>query len=187
MGHARAAIMADQEKPLMAELFHHFDHVFGHHAMAVIDELVAGLGQRGIAIAPEIGTHHVIVLRELCRDRVPKHVIVRIAMKQQQRRPRTAMAQANDGALGAHIDMLEAGEQSRNLRAAPARGITRIIGGRRFGQNGRRFAPTRAQRGPRLRRPRRRRPPVASGDGGSVLLGGHWVIWSARSFQLLAF
>ena len=137
MGHARAAVMADQEKPLMAELFHHFDHVFGHHAMAVIDQLVAGLGQRGIAIAPEIGTHHVIALCELCCDRVPKHVIVRIAMKQQQRRPRTAMAQANDGALGAHIEMLEAGEQSRNLRAAPARGITRIIGGRRLGQDGR--------------------------------------------------
>src|SRR6267143_165524 len=64
-------------------------------------------------------------------------MIVRIAMKQQQRRPRTAMAQANDGAFGAHIEMLEAGEQSRSLRAAPARRITRIIGGGSFGQNGR--------------------------------------------------
>src|SRR6185295_2812759 len=64
-------------------------------------------------------------------------MIVRIAMKQQQRRPRTAMAQANDGAVDAHIEMLEAGEQRRSLRAAPARRITRIIGGGSFGQNGR--------------------------------------------------
>jgi hypothetical protein len=101
--------------------------------MAVIDEPFAELGERGIAIASEIGTHHVITLRQLCRDRVPKHVIVGIAMKQQERRSRTAMAHANDGAFGAHIDMLEGRKESRDCRATPARRITRIIGGGRLG------------------------------------------------------
>src|SRR5438876_11380664 len=122
MGNARAAVVADQEEPVMAELFHHFDHVFGHHAMAVIDEPRAGIGKRGIAVAAQIRTHNVVALRQFCSDRMPKHMIVGIAMKQEQRRPRTSMTHANDGALRPHIEMLEAGKQRYHVVCPDLRG-----------------------------------------------------------------
>ncbi len=135
MAHARAAVVAGQEETRMAEALHHLDHVFGHDAKAVIDEFGPGLGERAVAVAAQIGEHHVVVFREPRGDRVPQHVIVRIAVQQQQGRAGTAMAHANDGALGAHVDMLETREQSRDLRAAPAGRIAGIIGRRRFGEH----------------------------------------------------
>jgi hypothetical protein len=62
-------------------------------------------------------------------------VIVRIAVQQQHRRAGAAMTHADDRALGADVEMLEARKQRRNLGAAPARGIADIIGGRRFGDD----------------------------------------------------
>ena len=96
MAQARAAIVAGEEEALMAETLHDLDHVLGHDAEAVIDVIGAGLGQRAVAVAAQIGENHVIVFRKPRGDGVPRHVIVRIAVQEQQRRPRTAMAQAND-------------------------------------------------------------------------------------------
>jgi hypothetical protein len=44
------------------------------------------------------------------------------------------MAQADDGALRAHVDMLEAGEQGRDFSATPARRVASIVGRRCFRQ-----------------------------------------------------
>ena len=145
MAQARAAVVADQKEALVAEALHHFEHVLGHDAEAVIDEVRAGVGQRGVAVAAQIGEHHVIVLREPRRDGVPQHVIVRIAVQQQHRRPGAAMTHADDRALGADVEMLEAREQRGDLGAAPTGGIADIIGGRRFGDD-RAFVSERGRR-----------------------------------------
>ena len=135
MAGARAAVVADQEETLVAEALHDLDHVLRHDPKAVIDQIGAGVGQRAVAIAAQIGEHHVIALGEPRRDAVPQHVIVRIAVQQQHRRAGAAMAQADDGALGADVEMLEAREQRRDLGAAPAGRIARIIGGGRLRQH----------------------------------------------------
>ena len=77
-----------------------------------------------------------IALREPRGDRVPQHVIVRIAVQEQQGRAGTAMAHADDGALRAHVEMLESREQGRDFGAAPAHRIAGIIGRRSFGCHG---------------------------------------------------
>ena len=112
MAQARAAVMAPEKEPLVTEVLHDLDHVLGHDAEAVIDEIGAGLGQRAVAVAAQIGEHHVIALRKPRGDRVPQHVIVRIAVQEQQGRAGAAMAHANDGALRAHVEMLESGNRA---------------------------------------------------------------------------
>src|SRR6516164_9575151 len=58
---------------------------------------------------------------------MPRRVIAWIAVQEQERRPGTAMAQADDGAFRAHVEMLETGEQPSDLLAPPARRIPNII------------------------------------------------------------
>ena len=135
MAHACAAIVAREEEPLMPEIVHDFEHVCGQYSRTVIDVIGARLGQRAVAIAAQIGEHHVITLRQPGGDAVPRHVIARVAVQEQQGRARTAMAHANDGALRAHVEMLECREQSCDFGATPARRVTDIIGARRFSQH----------------------------------------------------
>ena len=125
-----AAVVAGDEEAAIAELLHHLHIVLGKGAEAVIDVVGAGLGQRGIAIAAQIGQHDVVALRQLCRDLVPRHVALGIAVHQQQRRTRAAMAHADDGAARLHVEMLESREQGRDFGGAPAVRIAHIIGGR---------------------------------------------------------
>ena len=47
-----------------------------------------------------------------------------------------AVTQANDGAFGAHVDVLETRKQRRDLGAAPARRIAGVVGAGRFRQHG---------------------------------------------------
>jgi len=136
MAQSRAAIVAHKIEPLMPELLHHLDHVLGHDTETVVDAVRAGLGQRAVAIAAQVGQNDVIGLREARGDSVPRHVIDGVPVKHQQRRTRSAMAQTDDGALGAHIDMLETGKQVRDLAAAPARRIAHIVRGVCFGDDG---------------------------------------------------
>ncbi len=133
MAQTRAAVVAGKEEALVTEIGHHLDHILGHDAEAVVDEIGAGLGQRAVAVAAQICEHHVITRSQPRSDGVPQHMIVRVAMQQQQRRARAAVAHADDGALGAHIEMFEPWEQVRHFRAAPAGRIAGIIGGGRFG------------------------------------------------------
>ena len=72
MAQARAAVVAGQEEARVAEAIHDLDHVLGHDAKAVIDEIGAGLGQRGVAVAAQIGENHVIMLRKPRGDGVPQ-------------------------------------------------------------------------------------------------------------------
>src|SRR6516164_11820101 len=58
---------------------------------------------------------------------MPRRVIAWIAVQEQERRPGTAMTQADDGAFRAHVEMLETGEQPSDLLAPPARRIANII------------------------------------------------------------
>ena len=127
---APAAVVAGDEISPVAELLHHLDHVLRHGAETVVDVVGAGLGQRAVAIAAQIGQHDVIALREPRRDLVPAHVALGIAVQQKQRRARSAMTHADRRAARLHVEMLEAGEQCRDLRAAPAVGIVRIVRGR---------------------------------------------------------
>src|SRR5215471_2960470 len=99
----------------MAEILHDFDHVLRHRAETVIDVVGARFGQRTVAVTAKIGKHHVITLRKPRSEAMPCHVIARIAVQEQKRWPRTAVAQADDGAFRAHVEMLETGEQSSNL------------------------------------------------------------------------
>ena len=135
MARARATVVAGEEETLMAELLHDFDHVLGHGTKAVIDVIGPGLGQRAVAVAAQIGEYHVIAFRKPRGDAVPRYVIARIAVQEQQGRARTAMPHANDCALRAHVEMLECREQGRDFGATPARGVTAIIGARRLGQH----------------------------------------------------
>jgi hypothetical protein len=135
MAQARAAVVAGEEEALVSEALHHLEHVLGHDAEAVVDEIGAGLGERTVAIAAQVGEHDVVALRKPRRHRVPQHVIIGIAVEHQQRRAGAAVAHANDRALGADVEMLESREQGRDLGAAPARGVAGIIGRRRFGEH----------------------------------------------------
>jgi hypothetical protein len=134
-----AAVMAGKEELPMAELLHDLDHVLGHHTEAVIDALFAGLGQRTVAIAAQIGEHDVIVLSQPRGDPVPRHVVNGMPVQQQKRRPRAAVPQADDRSLRAHVEMLEPGEKRCDLCAAPARRVAQVIGGSGFRDHPRRL------------------------------------------------
>src|SRR6516162_214521 len=68
-----------------------------------------------------------MTLRKPRSEAMPCHVIAWIAVQKQERRPGTAMAQADDGAFRAHVEMLETGEQRSDLLVPPARRIANII------------------------------------------------------------
>ena len=135
MAEPGAAVMTHEVEPRIPELLHDLDHVLGHDTKAVIDVVGTGLRQRAVAIAAQVGEDDVIVLRQACGDAIPRHVVDRMAVKHQQRRARTAMAQADDGAFGAHVEVLEPGEQGGDLGVAPAGRIAHIVGGIGFGDN----------------------------------------------------
>ncbi len=135
MAQARATVVAGEEETRVTEALHDLDHVLGHDAEAIVDEVRPGFGQRAVAIAAQVGKNHVIALCQPCSNGVPKHVVVRIAMEEQQRRAGTTVAHANDGALGAHVEMLKPREQGRDFGAAPPGRIAGIIVRGRLGQH----------------------------------------------------
>ena len=132
----RAAVVAGEKEALITERRHDLEHVAAHGAEAEVDILRAGLGQRAVAVAAQVRQDDVIVLRKLRRDLVPADVILRIAVQQQQRRAGAAVAQADGGAAGAHVEMLEARKQRRDVGTAPAHRIALVVVGRGLGHDG---------------------------------------------------
>ena len=135
MADARATVVACEEEPLNPEILHDIEHVFGQDTGAVIDVIGAGVGQRTVAIAAQIGENYMLVLRKPRSDAIPRRVVLRIAVQEQKWWAGTAVAQPDHGAVRAHVEMLESREQSRDFRAAPARRVADIICACRFGQH----------------------------------------------------
>src|SRR5579875_3070802 len=86
MSDARTAIMAHDEKFVIAELSHHVDHVLGHRAFRVGAVVIFAEGLGAIAIATQVGRDDGKFLCEARCDSVPHQVCFGIAMQQQKRR-----------------------------------------------------------------------------------------------------
>src|SRR4029077_4907733 len=97
MAHACAAIMAREEEPLMPKTVHYLEHVLGQCRRAVVDVIGTGVGQRTVTVTAQIGENYVIAFGQPRGYTKPRRVVLRIAVEEQQRRARTAMAQANVG------------------------------------------------------------------------------------------
>ena len=115
VGGARAAIVAGDEVAIVAEFLHDLDHVLSHGAERIVDVAVTGFRQRAVPVAAQIGQHDVIVLRQPRSDLVPADMVLRISVQQQQRRSRAAMTQADHGAAGTHVEMVESRKHRGDL------------------------------------------------------------------------
>src|SRR6185312_2348062 len=77
-----------------------------------------------------------IMLGQPRRDPMPRDMVLRVAMQQEQRRARAAMTKPDDRAAGGHVLMLEPGKFRRHFRGAPyirRSLVVRQIGVRRRG------------------------------------------------------
>ena len=116
MRHPRAAIVAADEEMPMAEVLHHLHHVTRHGLLGVGCVVGRGFGFERTAVAAQIRTDHREALRQGGRHRMPHGVRLRIAVQQQQWRPRTAATEA-DLAVG-QSDMFE-GESFKEHCSTP--------------------------------------------------------------------
>jgi hypothetical protein len=94
---AAAAIVADDGKSREAVVVHHLDHVDCHRALGVVG-MIRRVGRlAAVAISAQVRHHDRVILREIWRDLVPRHMGLRRAVNQQQRR---TVAAAHDVDLG---------------------------------------------------------------------------------------
>ena len=99
----------------MPQPLHHLHHVLGHLALGVGSVVRGRLGLVRAAVAAQIGAHDSEALRQPRRHRVPHGVRLRVAVQQQQRRPRPAAPQPDRP--GARRHMLQ--RKSRKDHQAP--------------------------------------------------------------------
>ena len=83
---APAAIVADDRKPVEAEMLHHFDLVERHRALRVVGMILAVRRLAAVAVAAQVRRDDRVLLREFRRDEPPRDVRLRRAVQQQQRR-----------------------------------------------------------------------------------------------------
>ena len=77
---ARAAVVPDPVKPLMAQFGHDFDHVLRHGALGIIGMVGQTLGFRGAAVTAQISAHQAVVFGELRCNLVPARQGLRITV-----------------------------------------------------------------------------------------------------------
>ena len=102
IGHARATIMAHDMRPCQAQRIHQPNDIARHFTLG-IDGVSRIIGRRlTLAIAAQIGNDHIEMLRQTGRYPMPSHVILRIAMQQDQRRPRAAPMHRERNTIDGH-------------------------------------------------------------------------------------
>ena len=117
--HARAAVVAGGVEALEAERRHHLDLVLRHRAERIVDVLRTARRLLGIAVAAQVGRHHRELGREPRRDLLPRQMIERIAVHQQQRRALAAGHGDDAGAGCLDLAALEAVEHGHSRIACP--------------------------------------------------------------------
>ena len=97
--HARAAVVGADGKARVAEVAHHRQRIGGHRPLAV--QRVVGRGRQACAVATatQVHRHHRESLGQRAGHGVPHGVRLRVAMQQQQRRPRAADARTQAHAV----------------------------------------------------------------------------------------
>ena len=121
---ARAAIVADDGKAIVAERVHHVDVVLRHGALRVVRVIVAVRRFAAVAVAAQVRQDDREALRQARRDLVPLDVGLRIAVDHQERRTGPADECMNRRARRLDVTRLEAREQCRvpgACAAAPSR------------------------------------------------------------------
>ena len=112
VGHARAAVVADEREGVEAERAHQADLVGGHGALGVRRVVAPGGRPRRVAVATEVGGHDRVVLRERRRDEVPHDMGLGIAVQQQDGRAGTTYGSVDAGPVDVEVVVLEALEHT---------------------------------------------------------------------------
>ena len=86
MADAAAAIVPDHRELVEAEALHDLDLVERHRALRVVRVVLAVGRLAAVAVAAQVGHDHRVVLRELRRDEAHRHVRLRRAVHQEERR-----------------------------------------------------------------------------------------------------
>ena len=111
MPDAAAAIVADDREAIEAVVLHDLDHVERHRALRVVGVVLAVGRLAAVAVAAQVRHDDGVILRELRRDDVPRHVRLRRAVDEQQRRTVAAAHDVDRRARGLHLLVLEAGRE----------------------------------------------------------------------------
>mgnify|MGYP003694757717 CR=1 FL=1 len=104
---AAAAVVADDEEFLVAERPHDFDLVLRHRPLGVVGVVGQAVRLFAVAVAAQVRGDHAEALGELRGDLVPDGVRLRIAVKQEQRRPDAALDQVDRRAARPDASLLE--------------------------------------------------------------------------------
>ena len=126
MQDTRAAIMARRIKLVEAERRHHLDLILRHRAERIAGMILAAGRLFGIAVAAQVGAHDGEIARQRRRNLVPRQMIERIAVHQQQRRAGATDHGDDARAFGLDFGSFEAVEHAASVymtvTAAPAKG-----------------------------------------------------------------
>jgi hypothetical protein len=93
-GHQRAPVMTHDREPVMAQVPHECHHVAGHRPLGRLRVPGRIRRQRGLAVAPQVGTDHEERARQLRRHPVPGRVRTRMTVQQHHCLPLAAVARA---------------------------------------------------------------------------------------------
>ena len=109
-GDARAAIVADDGKTIVAERVHHVDVVLRHRALRVVRVVVAVGRLAAVAVPAQVRQDNREALRQARRDLVPLRMGLRVAVDHQERRTGPADERMNPRARRLDVARLEAGK-----------------------------------------------------------------------------
>jgi hypothetical protein len=101
---ARPAVVACDVEAVVAEPRHHFHLVLCHAPEGIVAVIREAARLAAVAVAAQVRRDDRKVLREPRRDEVPVHVGERIAVHEQHRRSRPAVAQVDADARIAGLD-----------------------------------------------------------------------------------
>jgi hypothetical protein len=104
---AAAAVVAGDHEAVEAELGHRRDLVGGGRALAVAGVVVAVGGMAAVAVAAQVAGDHGEALGQPGRHLVPHEMGLRIAVQQQERRPRASAHQVDLALRGGDARFLE--------------------------------------------------------------------------------
>ena len=107
-----AAIVPGDVKPPKPQSFHHLHLILCHGALGVGEVRRVGGGLAAVTVTAQVAGDDGETLRQPRRDPVPHDVRLRIAVQQQQRRPRAADHGVNGGRAGVDILAVEALEHA---------------------------------------------------------------------------
>ena len=124
MADPAAAVVAGEHEALVAERRHDLDHVLRHRALGVGGVLRVGGRLAAVAVAAQVGADDGEALGQRRRHAVPHGVGLRIAVQEQERRPRAADPRPDRGLARcdvAHLETVEHGVFSLLRRRALGR------------------------------------------------------------------